>query len=124
MDTLIALLGFMLSLCGVEVGGTTLVQHSRVDGADVLVSRATVHRGTARLQCVRSASGRCDYTVVARRCLSAVRPGLDCLTPPVEHFSLPANGSRRLAGVHGMRLCVSAGNGARAECEALGPGVD
>ena len=98
---LMAWLAFALSLFGVDIGGSTFVTRTVVDGAEVLYSRATAEAGSARFECVRSASGQCHYTVYPRAC----GPD-DC--EPLKRFVLANGDSRQVAGLHRFQLCVSA----------------
>ena len=127
MNKLIALIYFALSLYGCDVGGSTYVHRTRVNGADALYSKATVQAGVARFECLRSVSGRCYYTVLPRDCAHA--PGstharnVRCRPEPIERFALAADDSRQIPGLQGFRLCVgthaaSAGPGA---CEMPRP---
>lgn len=103
---LMALFYFVLSLFGVDVGGSTFVTRTVVDGADVLHSRATTEAGSARFECVRSASGQCHYTVYPRACTSG-----RCRSEPIERFALANGDSRQVPGLHDFHLCVSADGG-------------
>ena len=109
MKTVVAIVMWTLSLFGVELGSQVRVDRIHADGADVLVSRVEDRPTGTRIECVRSASGRCYYTVYPRACTPS--PGRDappCDETSVERFAL-ANGSRRqfdmLAGAH---VCVRA----------------
>ena len=111
---LMALFYFVLSLFGVDVGGSTFVHRSSADGADLLYSTATAQAGVARFECVRSASGQCHYTVYPSDCApgpAATRNHDECLSEPVERFVLADGASRQIAGLHDFRLCVSADSG-------------
>jgi hypothetical protein len=101
---LTALCYFLLSLFGLDVGDARYVHQTSADGADVLYSRADVHAGVARFECVRSASGRCHYLVFAAGC----DPSAGCRERPLQRFSVDAGGSRQLAGLAGFHLCVAA----------------
>lgn len=104
MDRLLALLYFMLSLFGIDTGTSTLVQRSQHNGADTLFSRTTVQAGIARFDCVRSATGRCHYTVLPPRCVDASAASTPC---PPARFALANGDSRRVPGMARFRLCVS-----------------
>jgi len=108
---LTALLYFVLSLFGVDIGGSTFVTRSSVDGADVLHSRATARAGVARFECLRSASGQCHYTVYPPDCAPpSDAPGKNasgCSPEPLKRFALADGESRQVSGLHEFRLCVS-----------------
>ena len=116
MNTLIAIVCFVFSLFGVDLGSRTIVDRIHVDGADTLYSKVVAQPGITRFECVHSASGQCYYTVYPRACSSTPVPasastGLrarDCLSNPVERFALATGDSRRIPALPGSRLCVSA----------------
>lgn len=111
-----ALLYFMLSLFGVDVGRSTFVDRVVVDGAYALSSKATVEAGVARFECLRSTSGHCYYTLFPRECPAPSTAGgkLDpaCLATPIERFVVANGDSRQLTGLNDFRLCVSDNDGA------------
>lgn len=115
MNKLIALCYFVLSLYGCDVGGSTFVHRAQTDGADTLHARAVVEGGVARFECLRSASGRCYYTVFPRDCASPPAPTGErlarCLAMPVERFAVAEGDSRQVPGLRGIRPCVSAEEG-------------
>ena len=119
---LMALFYFVLSLFGVDVGGSTFVHRSSANGADILYSKATAQAGVARFECVRSASGQCHYTVYPGDCTrgpAATRNSDGCRSEPVDRFVLADGDSRQIAGLHDFRLCVSAEGGEPApDCAA------
>ncbi|MGY0558525.1 hypothetical protein [Lysobacter sp. A421] len=109
-----ALVYFVLSLFGCDIGGSTYVTRATVDGTDTLYSQATTQAGVARFECLRSASGACHYTVFPRECPPAsgpTSPQLErCESKPIERFTVAKGESRQIAGLQGFRLCVSAGD--------------
>ena len=115
MNKLIALCYFVLSLYGCDVGNSTFVHRARTDGADTLHARSVVEAGVARFECLRSASGRCYYTVFPRDCAApsaAARASGNtrsdrCRAEPLDRFALAAGDSRQIAGLHRFRPCVS-----------------
>ncbi|MGV8941079.1 MAG: hypothetical protein ACOH1P_05975 [Lysobacter sp.] len=113
---LMALIYFVLSLFGCDIGGSSYVTRTTVDGTDTLYSQTTTQSGTARFECLRSASGACHYTVFPRECspvLMAVNPSRDrCGSEPIERFTVANGQSRRITGLQGFRLCVSGREGA------------
>lgn len=112
---LMALLAFALSLFGVDIGGSRFVTRTVVDGAEVLYSRATSEAGSARFECVRSASGQCHYTVYPRACGAD-----DC--EPLKRFTLADGDSRQVPGLHRFQLCVSTDGGTPGpDCEPAEP---
>jgi hypothetical protein len=118
MDKFTALFYFVLSLFGVDTGGSTLVHRTNIDGTDTLHSRTTVQAGVARFECIRSASGRCHYLVLSRDCTSspASKRAAGCPPRPVERFVLDDGHSRQIAGLQNFRLCVSIEHGG-SDCE-------
>ena len=120
---LIALIYFALSLFGFDIGGSTYVTRTTVDGTDTLYSQTTTHAGVARFDCLRSASGTCHYPVFPRDCrpaLVAVSTQRDrCGSTPIERFAVAKGESRQIAGLQDFRLCVSdEGGTTERECEA------
>lgn len=115
MNKLIAIIYFVLSLYGCEVGGDTYVDRIRVDGVDALYSKVLAQPAVTRFECLRSVSGHCYYTVYAKDCASRPgargKPGV-CLSEPVEHFPLAKGGSREIPALPRFRLCVSTQDGA------------
>jgi hypothetical protein len=118
VDRLTALLYFVLSLLGIDPGGSTLVHRTGAADADALHSRATVQAGVARFECLRSASGRCHYLVLPHDCAPASTPGsaAGCASRPVARFALDDGESRQIAGLQNFRLCV--GIDESLDCEA------
>lgn len=115
MTKLTALCYFVLSLFGLDVGDARYVHHASADGAEALYSRADVHAGVARFECVRSASGRCHYLVFGPGC----DPAAGCRERPLQRFAIDAGGNRHLAGLAGFHLCVATQAAeARAACAA------
>ena len=101
MDKLFALLTFLASLLGCDGARDTIVHRVVSDGSDLLFSRASVQDGVARLDCVRSDSGRCHYLVLPRDCTSMAACGNDA-----RHFVVAQGESRQVAGLTSFRLCV------------------
>ena len=111
MRNLIATLYFLLSLLGCDDGGTTYAARATVDGQDVVYGKASVRAGIVRFECVRSASGRCHYTVFPRECTADPAPASPpraCAPLPPEHFVLKAGTRRDVVGMSpAFDLCVS-----------------
>ena len=114
MNKLIALCYFVLSLYGCDVGGSTYVHRIQVDGTDTLHSKVVVHPGIARFECVRSASGRCYYTVFPRDCaLTAEASGTridTCRSTPAKRFAIDHGDRRQIPQLQRFLVCVSAHN--------------
>lgn len=112
MNKLIALCYFVLALYGCDVGGSTYVHRTQVDGADTLHSKVVVRPGIARFECLRSASGRCYYTVFPRDCaLTAESTGTridTCRSTPARHFAIGDGDRRQVPQLQRVRVCVSA----------------
>lgn len=108
---MIALLYFLLSLLGFDVGGSSLEHRSTHAGDDVLLSRAHVQAGVARFECVRSDSGECHYLVLPRDCVATTSSDADaggpCAGTPIARFALAQGESHQMAGLQHFRLCVA-----------------
>lgn len=111
MNTFLAIVYFLLSLVGLDLGSSTIVDRSSRDGATTLESRAQVASGVARFECVRSASGQCHYTVFPDKCAGSRRtlawPATRCADDRVERFAVASGASHEVAGLAGFHLCVS-----------------
>ena len=119
MKTAIAIVLYVLSLCGIDVNNETRIDRIRSNGTDVLYSRVVAHPTNTRFECLRSASGQCYYTVFPRQCATASgRPPAECLAKPVQHFALARGDSRRMPSLAPSSLCVSA------DAKVRGPGCD
>ena len=119
MKTIIALVLYVLSLCGVDVSNETRIDRIVSNGTDILYSRVVARPNGTRFECLRSASGQCYYTVFPQQCATASgRPPVDCLTKPVERFALAKGASRRMPSLAPSSLCVSA------DAAVRGPGCD
>lgn len=108
---LMALVYFVLSLYGCDIGGSNHVTRTTVDGTDVLYSQTTTRAGVARFECLRSASGACYYTVLPREC-GTISPLANpqtepCASEAIKHFTVPNGESRQITGLAGFNLCVS-----------------
>ncbi len=108
----LALIYFVLSLFGCDIGGSSYVTRTTVDGTDTLYSQATTQAGVARFECLRSASGACHYRVYAHGCAPTSGPDQtpsgSCESDPIERFTVARGESRQIAGLTGFDLCVSA----------------
>jgi len=102
-----ALLYFLLSLFGCDVGRSTFVDRNVHDGATALDSRTVVEAGVARFECIRSASGQCYYTLFPRECAASNGANAGCLTRPIQRFAVADGDTRQIAGLRDFRLCVS-----------------
>jgi len=123
VNKLIALCYFVLSLFGCNVGDSSFVHRTNVDGRDVLYSKAHVQAGVARFECLDSTSGKCHYAVYPRECAPAPAGAESaCPAGSVRRFAIDRGDSRQIAGLRDFRLCVSANGGASGpDCEAAGP---
>lgn len=101
MDTLLALLAFLASLFGYGDRHDTVVHRITDGGVDRLLSRATLLEGSARFECLRSASGTCHYLVLPPRCLAPER-----CAERGRRFDVAAGASRQVAALSAFRLCV------------------
>src|SRR5687768_12565516 len=127
MDTLLAIVFHALSLFGIDLGSHTRVDRVRTNGSDILYSKVVARPTVTRFECVRSASGQCYYTVYPRDCMPKARAQAasasarkrHCQSRPIEQFALAKGGSRQIATLHGVGLCVSAEAGSTSsDCAA------
>lgn len=109
-----ALLYFLLSLFGCDVGKSTFVDRIVHDGATSLDSRTVVEAGVARFECLSSASGQCYYTLFPRDCSASNKKDAGCQVKPIRQFAVADGDTRQIAGLRDFRLCVSDENGAAA----------
>ena len=120
-----ALLYFVLSLFGCDVGRSTFVDRIMHDGAYTLDSRTVVEAGVARFECLRSTSGQCYYTLFPRDCSAADKKDTGCLARPIRQFAVADGDTRQIAGLRDFRLCVSDENVlAGAGCRMPAPKAD
>ena len=119
MKTVIALVLYVLSLCGIDVNNETRIDRVVSNGSDVLYSRVVARPNGTRFECLRSASGQCYYTVFPEPCAkTSGRQDVDCRSTPVERFALARGASRRMPSLAPSSLCVSA------DAAVRGPGCD
>jgi hypothetical protein len=119
MNTAIAIVLYVLSLCGIDVNNETRIDRIRSNGTDVLYSRVVARPNGTRFECLRSASVQCYYTVFPERCATTSgRRSVECRSTPVERFALARGDSRRMPSLAPARLCVSA------DAAVRGPGCD
>jgi hypothetical protein len=113
MDKLIVLVALLGSLFGCNGGRDEVVHRIVVSGHDVLLSRASLRDGQARLDCLRSDSGRCHYVELPRGC-EADAP----CSAGATRYDVAAGASRQVVGLRGVRLCVAGGAKAVPQCTA------
>ena len=116
VKTALAILLWTLSLFGIEVGSQIRIDRIRANDTDVLYSRVIARPTGTRFECLRSASGQCYYTLFAPECT----PGdvTKCDGTPVDHFALAKGGSRQIASLSTVRVCVSVdATAARPDCQ-------
>ena len=111
MDKLLILVSLLGALFGCDGGRDEVVHRIVVSGHDVLLSRASVRDGQARLDCLRSDSGSCHYLVLPRGCDA----GSACAERGAK-YDVAAGASRRVAGLRGVRLCVVGRTGEPLQC--------
>jgi len=117
VKTVLAILVWTLSLFGIEVGTQVRVDHIRAEGSDVLTSRVVARPAGTRVECVRSASGQCYYTVFPDACTPASAHGMRC-NQPIGHFALAKGERRQVATLANVRVCVRAdATLARPDCD-------
>lgn len=105
MNKFIALCSFVLSLYGCDIGGSTVIHHTRTDGATSLHSKVVERPGLARLECMQSATGQCHYTLFPRRCVDR---DANCRTAPARHIVVAGGGSLQVVNLQRVDVCVSA----------------
>ena len=117
MSKFIALLQFLLALCGCSVSGTTFT--SNIDDDRVhLTSKAHVQDGVSRFNCVESSSGSCHYTLYPEACAGKA----DCQLAPLQRFTVARGESRQIAGLLDFRPCVATtGVAMGADCQPVAP---
>lgn len=120
---LTALLYFVLSLLGLDVGRSTVVDRISIDGVQAVYSRATVEAGVARFECVRSRSGHCYYTLFPGDCATpSGQRSPTCLDAPLQRFAVADGNTRQIVGLRAFRVCVSDHDATPdAGCRALEP---
>ena len=118
MKTVLAIILWTLSLFGIEVGSHVRVDHILAQDTDVLTGRVVARPAATRVDCVRSASGQCYYTVFADACTPMPAAHDGRCDQPIDHFAL-ANGQRRkLTTLANVRVCVRAdATVARPDCD-------
>jgi hypothetical protein len=118
VKTVLAILVWTLSLFGIEVGSHIRVDHIRAQNTDVLTSRVVARPASTRVECVRSASGQCYYTVFPDACTPAsASQGVRC-NQPIGHFALAKGERRQVATLANVRVCVRADAAvARPDCD-------
>ena len=114
MKTVLAIVLYTLSLFGIELGHQVRVDRIQRDGADVLWSKVVAQPTGTRFECLRSASGKCYYTVPARACAGDARTAC---RPAPEHLVVAMGESRQVPGQRGLGLCVGADARAAADCD-------
>jgi hypothetical protein len=111
VNKLIAVFYFVLSLYGFDVG-STIVDRINIDGSQALHSQVVAQPGIARFECLRSASGRCYYTLYPRKCAPESAPtgkrNDRCPAGPVRRFAVANGSSHQVTGLQRYRMCVSA----------------
>ena len=109
MRFLISLLSFVCTLLGCNPQpGTTTVTFSSVDGVGINTTKARVSAGNARFECLKSATGVCNYVVFVSDCNKEDGPHDACTTKVVEQFSLASGGTREFKTLPaGARHCLS-----------------
>lgn len=120
MDKFTTLLQLVLALFGVDIGNRTLVHHIDT-GAVQLHSRTRVGAGTARFECLQSASGECHYVVYRRDCdMAPAAVPRRCGGGSREWFTIASGDTRQVEGLSGFRLCVGPDRDpAHGDCQPL-----
>jgi hypothetical protein len=111
MDKLIVLIGLLGALFGCDGGRDEVVHRIVVSGHDVLLSRASMREGQARLDCLRSDSGACHYVLLPHGCVAEA-----ACAGRARRYDVAAGASRRVAGARGLRLCVIGQAGTAPQC--------
>ncbi|QNP40068.1 hypothetical protein [Lysobacter solisilvae (ex Woo and Kim 2020)] len=104
MRNLIAAVYFLLSMFGWDIGGTTIVHRSAVDGIEQIHSRIRTASVVTRFECLASASGECHYTLFPRPCASAAN---NCQPLPAERITMAAGATREVVGLADFSACVA-----------------
>jgi hypothetical protein len=111
MRSLIAAVYYVLALFGCNGTGSTIVTHASINGVDTLYSKTRIQGDITRFECIRSASGRCHYTLFSRACASpsaAATGNTNKCAPdqPIEQFALAAGDRREVIGLSAFDQCV------------------
>ena len=110
MRSLIAAVYYVLALFGCNGTGSTIVTHASVNGVDTLYSKTRIQGDITRFECIRSASGRCHYTLFPRACAATpaatTGSGSKCADQPIEQFALAAGDRREVMGLSAFDQCV------------------
>lgn len=112
MRIVVAVLSTVLTLMGCnERSKTTVVTKTTIDGNAVSSTRATITDALAEFQCIKSASGKCDYVLFVSDCpvadAGSGKNDTDCTTKLVRQFALAAGESKAIADLpKGFKFCV------------------
>ncbi|HLM53269.1 MAG TPA: hypothetical protein VK325_06720 [Pseudoxanthomonas sp.] len=125
MRLLISLVSFALSLIGCDPpAGVATLSVSSVEGLEIHFTKTTVAEGSARFECLHSASGRCHYLVLVRDCAAPrADADADCPARTLRRFYLEAGAHLQLDDLPpGAAFCVDQGTlPAVAGCRTAGP---
>ena len=109
MRFLISLLSFLCTLVGWNPQpGTTTVTFSSVDGVGINSTKASIGAGHARFECLKSATGVCNYVVFVDACSKPDGAHAVCTAKVVEQFTLASGDVHELKALPaGARHCLS-----------------
>jgi hypothetical protein len=113
MDKLIVFFSLLGALFGFDGGRDEVVHRIVVSGHDVLLSRASMRDGHARLDCLRSATGACHYVLLPTGCATEA-----ACAARARRYDVAAGGTHRIEGTRGLRLCVIGRPGDAPQCTA------
>ena len=110
MRILVSLLSFVFTLLGCNPqSGTTTVSFSSVNGVGINSTKSRIGDGSARFECLKSATGNCHYLVFVETCATA-KASVDevaCTTRVLEKFTLAAGSVKELHDLpEGVRHCL------------------
>lgn len=104
MRNLIATVYFLMSLFGWNIGGSTIVHRSAIDGIEQLHSRIRTGFAVTRFECLASTSGECHYTLFPRPCASVAD---NCHPLPADRITMAAGTAREVVGLPEFTACVA-----------------
>lgn len=109
MRFLISLFSFVCTLIGWNPQpGTTTVTFSSVDGVGINSTKANVSADHASFECLKSATGVCNYVVFVDACSKQDGAHAACTTKVVEQFTLASGDARELKALPaGAKHCLS-----------------
>ena len=109
MRFLISLFSFVCTLLGFDpLPDTVTVAFSSVDGIGLHSDKVLAGNGSARFECLGSATGKCNYVVYVGECNASDQKGAACTTKILEQFTLASGDAREFKTLPaGAKHCLS-----------------